>query len=1003
MSGAAVTLRDAVSEESVGQGVTDARGEWVVRQLPEGFYQIEVKADQHRGYRDIGLVTAGFETNVVTFLPREAVRYIWTVVPTEIEDRTRITIETVFEAFVPMPVVTVDPALLDLSEYTADVTQVELRITNHGLVAAQKARLNFGTHPDWSFQPLIEALGDLPARSTLTVPLLIRRTRNNPGGLAALAGPALHSGGGGCSVGANLNWQLLCGDNNVGGNAPIAIVNAGGSGCGGGGGGSWGGGASGGSGGGGGGGGGGSSGSSASIRSCDPCLLAILNCLVDLVIPDALDCLKDLYGCASHPPEDLSAGAAWDCTKAGLTCAEALGAELSGLNKAIDAVECVIGLAQSCGPTAGGGADIVRFLGEGDSGGVCAHVRLRLEQELVSTRDAFTAALIIENALPDPLEQVAVEVLIRRRNGDDASTLFAVHPPQLSGLSAVDGTGTLAGGATGKGNWLLIPTTEAATAGPEEFLISGRLRYRQVGLQLNVPLAPAAITVFPSPALAGKYFHQRNVFADDPFTHWQRESFDRNAVYQGALGKTYAFYSVATDAAGNRESEPPAPDARTRVTRVNRSPVLDPIPDQVLREGETLEVQPLARDPDGDALVFSLNTNRPPGIVIHPFTGRITWVTGPASGPATHRLTVEVLDHGAPRLGASRTVTVTVADSNSAPALDPLPDRTVPEGRLLVTTNRAFDADLPRQNLRFSLGPGAPVGAVLDPVSGVFAWEPTPFQGGLTYRVEIRVTDDGTPPLSTSRTFNITVRDTRSDFRLSLGSTHVVAGHFGSVPLILDSGADLLRLEFELESDDSHLADLDLAPATGEIAAVALQPPGRKPLPRPPRIRSGPAPQRRTNHWTSALLDRPCRSFLHRPPGGGRGGGVSPRRRGPAQRRRSGRARLRNRGRTPARCLTPHPAPAPPDRLRLSPNGLPTPDHPQPRGNPALDRCPGRGPDRERRGPGPAPGDRQRSLLPAALIRAGAPSPTRPGPRSQAAATPPPPLSARPALLKECD
>ena len=1329
VAGATVTLRDAVSEEIVLQGATDAAGDWVARQVPEGFYEIEVKAENHRSYRDIGLVVAGFETNVVAFLPREAVRYIWTVVPTEIADRTKITIETVFEAFVPMPVVTIDPALIDLSEYAADVTQIELRITNHGLVAAQKARLSFGSHPSWSFLPLIEELGDLPARSTLTVPLLIRRDGANLRGVA-LADPRLHAGGGGCGVSGSLNWELPCGDSNAGGGASIAIINAGGSGCGGGGGGSWGGGGGGGGSGGGGGGRGGS-GSSASIRSCDPCLLAILNCLIDFVIPDALDCMKDLFGCLNHPPEDQSAEAAWDCTKAGLTCAEALGAELSGINKAIDIVECIIGLAQGCGSPAGGGgggggdggggggggegqggaglasrgvapaspanassgvsrveraelsllrqraewlareiapvrfllgndawfgdptpvsvspwlqaflariepntdsgflisnaeaaqldgvptpasvtlpirrafverwnrsvtywnrgifflnqvpagqntdflaldtlrdlsrsaieadaeclaagfrspseayrqggADIIRFLGEGDSGGVCAHVRLRLEQELVSTRDAFTAALEIQNALPDPLEDVAVEVLIRRRTGEDASTLFAVHAPTLTALTAVDGTGTLAGAATGKVSWLLVPTTEAAVTGPEEFLISGRLRYRQAGLQLNVPLAPATITVFPSPSLAVKYFHQRDVFADDPFTTaiepsvpfslavmvqnqghgaardvrinsaqprivenekglwidfkiiatevagqniepsltvnfgeippgtnaigrwlltstllggfleytatfehlnglgdkklslvegvtihelihivraqggrddgrpdflvndipdlldypdtlhlsdgtlepvslvttgtfdgtpsladpevtltvaappgwtyfrfpdpgegrfrlaqvlrsdgtelplgdnawttdrtflgnarrpvventlhlfdvqspgsytlvyaalpagdttpplssvaalpaessalipvswsgddnaggggiaffdvyasvdggpftlWQQETLSRSAVYQAALGKTYAFYSVATDIAGNREPEPPAPDATTRVTRVNRSPVLDPIPDRVLREGETLEMQPVARDPDGDTLVFTLNTNLPPGIVIHPYTGRITWVTGEGSGPGLHRLTVQVLDNGAPRLGALRSFNVTVNDVSSAPILDPIADRTIAEGHLLVITNRAFDADLPRQTLRFSLGPGAPEGATIDPVSGVFAWEPAAFQGGQVYRVEVRVADDGSPPLTASQSFNIAVRDTRTDFRLSLGTTHLVAGEANSVPLLLDSGADLVRLEFRLESDDPHLFDLELLPESDEITAIAFEPEG---------------------------------------------------------------------------------------------------------------------------------------------------------------------------------
>ncbi len=175
VAGAEVTVMDAISEQVVTNGVTDAKGQLLIRQLPEGWYDVRIRADQHGTYRDTSLVIAGFETNVVAFLPRQAVRYLWTVVPTGIEDRTRISIETVFEAFVPMPVVTIEPSVIDLADYTADVTQIELRITNHGLVGAQKARLSFGDHPDWRFEPLIEDLGTLPARSTLTIPLLIRR------------------------------------------------------------------------------------------------------------------------------------------------------------------------------------------------------------------------------------------------------------------------------------------------------------------------------------------------------------------------------------------------------------------------------------------------------------------------------------------------------------------------------------------------------------------------------------------------------------------------------------------------------------------------------------------------------------------------------------------------------------------------------------------------------------------------------------------------------------
>lgn len=51
------------------------------------------------------------------------------------------------------------------------------------------------------------------------------------------------------------------------------------------------------------------------------------------------------------------------------------------------------------------------------------------------------------------------------------------------------------------------------------YLLGGVLRYRQGELQITVPLAPATITVLPSPSLAVEVLpHQRDVFADDPFT-----------------------------------------------------------------------------------------------------------------------------------------------------------------------------------------------------------------------------------------------------------------------------------------------------------------------------------------------------------------------------------------------------------------------------------------------------------------------------------------------------
>jgi hypothetical protein len=783
--------------------------------------------------------------------------------------------------------------------------------------------------------------------------------------------------------------------------------------------------------------------------------------------------------------------------------------------------------------------DFIRYMSEGDGGGVCAHVRLRLEQEAVVTRDAFAAALEIQNDSLGQLENISIEVLVRRRSGEDATAFFGIRPPVLEGITDVDGTGVIGANSSGKATWTLVPTTDAVAGDSEEFLVSGVLKYRQDTLELTVPLAPTVITVYPSASLAVKYFHQRDVFADDPFTiqvepsvpyslavlvqnqgrgaannvritsaqpqivenekglfadfkiiatevagrnlepsltvdfgriepganaigrwlmtstilggfidysatfehldaigdrqlsliagvqiheliqivrapgalddgrpdflvndvpdlydrpdtlhlsdgsvapvslvteagfdhpptvgnlivqmnaplpggwaylrvpdpganrfrltrvmrsdgveirfgdnvwttdrtflgnarrpiventlhlfdgdstgsytlyysnlpmgdtnapasvvaqlptdstariavnwsgqdnpggsgisffdvyvstdsgpflHWQHETLDRSAVFQGGFGRRYAFYSIATDRAGNREAAPLTADASTTVTRTNHAPTLAPVADVVVEEGEILLVQPSASDPDlDDELTFSLGPNAPDGVTINPYTGLISWITGEGTGPSEHTLTLQVLDNGAPRLGAVRTFKVTVSDDNSAPVLAPIANRTINEGRLLVITNLANDFDLPVQSLTFNLAAGAPAGVSIDPVTGIFRWRPSELQGGTTNFFQVLVHDDGSPSLTATQTFRVIVRDTQSDFVLSLGTTNLLAGMSTTLPLELTSSADLGQMIFDLEAVDPHLMNVDLQSLGPEVASASFEPVG---------------------------------------------------------------------------------------------------------------------------------------------------------------------------------
>ena len=87
-----------------------------------------------------------------------------------------------------------------------------------------------------------------------------------------------------------------------------------------------------------------------------------------------------------------------------------------------------------------------------------------------------------------------------------------------------------------------------------------------------------------------------------------------------------------------------------------------------------------------------------------------------------------VTDDGTPKLSDSETITVTVNEVNVAPVLGAVGDQSVDEQTLLTFTATATDADLPANTLTFSLS-GEPVGALIDPVSGVFTWTPSEAQG----------------------------------------------------------------------------------------------------------------------------------------------------------------------------------------------------------------------------------------------------------------------------------
>ena len=162
-----------------------------------------------------------------------------------------------------------------------------------------------------------------------------------------------------------------------------------------------------------------------------------------------------------------------------------------------------------------------------------------------------------------------------------------------------------------------------------------------------------------------------------------------------------------------------------------------------------------AASPSANALTFSLNS-APNGVTLDPVTGALTWTPSEEQGPSTNLIAVQVTDNGVPPLSDVRSFMITVNEVNSPPVLEGASAQLARPDSLLTVAMTASDPDLPPNQLAFSLDPGAPAGATIDPSSGVFSWTPSVDQVG-QFNVTVRVTDNGSPPLSATTTLPIVV------------------------------------------------------------------------------------------------------------------------------------------------------------------------------------------------------------------------------------------------------
>ena len=186
-------------------------------------------------------------------------------------------------------------------------------------------------------------------------------------------------------------------------------------------------------------------------------------------------------------------------------------------------------------------------------------------------------------------------------------------------------------------------------------------------------------------------------------------------------------------------------------------PALAALPDCQIAELSPLTFTTQATDAQaGAVLSYSLDPGAPAGAAIDATTGAFTWTPAKGQGPGLYWLGITVRDNNSPPRSATGGCLVTVTEINSPPTLAPPGNWLVHAGTLVTFTAQAAEANWPPGNLTFTLAPGAPASAAIDPGSGNFSWTPGVGDVG-TNRMTIVVVDSLAPPLTAAQPFAIVV------------------------------------------------------------------------------------------------------------------------------------------------------------------------------------------------------------------------------------------------------
>ena len=156
-------------------------------------------------------------------------------------------------------------------------------------------------------------------------------------------------------------------------------------------------------------------------------------------------------------------------------------------------------------------------------------------------------------------------------------------------------------------------------------------------------------------------------------------------------------------------------------------------------------------------------TNLPSGVAAsfaaNPVTGGSTMLILTASNTVTSGTSNVTIIGTCGLLSHTTNIALTlnaVTPANTPPILAPISNQSVNVGQIVAFTASATDPDQPPQTLSFTLLAGA-TNATLNTSSGAFSFRPLVMQANSTNNFSLKVSDNGTPSLSSTQSFSVAV------------------------------------------------------------------------------------------------------------------------------------------------------------------------------------------------------------------------------------------------------